>query len=155
VLQDEAFVRWVLEACQEVRRAAEGEHILNVFWDDVNVLVATRELDHRYLRVDVNENKLLMWYVGVYDVWATHFRRRAGREPFDRASLRKYLHDEPYFAGEANRHLDGPQRWCCAVDLAKTDLGSILEIGESLLDAEAARAAEHASRETGSAAPML
>lgn len=155
VVQDEGFIHWVLEACQEVRRAAESEHALSIFWDDINALLATRELDGRYLKVDVDENKLCLWFPGIYNVWATHFRRRTGREPFDRTSIRKYFEDEPYYVGEANRHLDGPQRRCCIVDLAKTTIPSIQEVAESALTAEAARAAEHAKRETSSAPPYF
>ena len=115
VLQDDSFLLWVEEKCQEIRRTGEQEHILNQFWEDVNVLLSQGDLNQRHLKLD--EGALHVWFPGVFDVWSVHYRRKTGREPFDRVSVLKYLTDEPYCSAEqASVRMDRTKRRTYVVD---------------------------------------
>lgn len=129
ILQDDGFIRWVEERCQEIRRVGEAEHILNQFWEDVGVMISAGELDAKQIKAE--GDFLYLWYSAVYDAWAIHYRKKTGREPFDRLSIRKYLGDEPYYAGERVVRLDKTNRKAVVVDLEQaTD--TIRELAESL-----------------------
>lgn len=106
ILQDDAFIQWVEETCQEIRTTAESEHMLNQFWSDVSYLATDGKLDHHHLKVET-QGRLLIWLSGVYQEWALHYRSKTGREPFDEVSIRKYLTDEPYYLGNGREYF-GP-----------------------------------------------
>ncbi len=130
VLQDDEFIRWVERTCQEIRRTGEAEHLLNVFWDDVNTLTAMGEIGKRHLKVDGEQ--LYVWFVGVHDIWAAHYRRKTGREPFERSTLMKYFQDEPYYGGIKPVRMDRVVRKVHVVDLSPaTD--TIREIADTCL----------------------
>ncbi len=129
VLQDDEFIHWVEQACQDVKRIGESEHLLNLFWEDINTLVAMGELGDRHLKVQ--DERLYIWFPAVFDVWATHYRRKTGREPFDKTSVLKYLMDEPYCGKVQVLRLKKTNRKVYPILLeAATD--TIREIAESL-----------------------
>lgn len=97
VEEDPKFVHWVGQACEEIKRTGEQEHMLNQFWEDIEYLYSAGELNTEYLKVV--DDSLFIWFNSVYEAWALHFRRKTGREPFDRASILKYMKDEPYYGG--------------------------------------------------------
>lgn len=111
IKEDPDFIKWVLKACQEVKRIAEEEHMLNQFWNDVAILEADGELGPAHFAL--KDDKLAIWFPAVYNAWAEQYRRRTGKEPFDRTSILKYLQDEPYYAGTIGGvRLKGGKRWC-------------------------------------------
>lgn len=117
ILQDDAFIEWVEEACQDIKRTGEKEHMLNQFLSDIAVLVSERELNSSYL--DVDKGKLALWLSGTYNIWAKSYRQKTGREPFDELSIRKYLSDEPYYLGtERYQFYDGRKR-AILIDLSR------------------------------------
>jgi hypothetical protein len=121
---DQEFIDWVLETCKEVRKTAEDEHILNVFWNDVVVLYDRGRIDDRHvnLRHDKVSEKdyLAIWFPPVFNEWAKEYRQRTGQEPFDKASIIQYIKDEPYFEEYKNIRLDSQPRKCYVLD---PDLG--------------------------------
>ena len=100
ILHDPVFIEWVMQACQEIKREGEEEHMLNQFWNDVSLLISEEKLGHNHFRVGGDE--LYIWFPGVYGVWALYYRSKTGREPFAEHSLRKYLVDEEYFIPPLN-----------------------------------------------------
>lgn len=130
VLQDLEFIRWVLEECQEIRQSAEQEHMLNQFWNDVNFLVGTNAINGKlYFRREGSE--MYAWITGLYEEWAMHYRKKTGREPFDRSSVMKYFQEEPYYKGQATKWIGNVNRKACVIDV---DLGTdtIKEIAASI-----------------------
>lgn len=119
VLQDAEFIRWVGETCKEIKQAGEEEHMLNQFWEDVSVLCSQGELGLRDMKVE--NGNLYVWFSSVYDTWAVHFKKKTGREPFDKQSIMKYLQEEPYYQGINNRRLKGTQRRCVVIDVDKAN----------------------------------
>jgi DNA primase len=102
IKQDDDFIRWVEQACQEIKRAAEAGHMLSLFWNDVSYLASEKEVDDRYIRVS-GEGYMYIWLQGLYEKWAVHYRKKTGREPFDIASIQKYLQEEPYCVDSSAR----------------------------------------------------
>ena len=116
VLQDAEFIRWVGETCKEIKQAGEEEHMLNQFWEDVSVLCSQGELGLKELKVE--DDSLYLWFPGIYDTWAVHFKKKTGREPFDKQSILKYLQEEPYYTGNSERkRFKGARRRSIAVGL--------------------------------------
>lgn len=101
VMENEGFIDWVIKTCQEIKQTGEQEHMLNVFWEDVNYLFSEGQLTNNFIRV--TGDYLYIWFKGIYEVWSVHYRKKTGREPFDRQSVYKYLQDEQYFKG-ANKN---------------------------------------------------
>lgn len=145
VKKDPDLVAWTLEACKDVRKAAEGEHILNVFLDDVEILLSDGAI--RLDQIAVANDRVYMWYKAVYAVWAEHYRRRTGKEPFDRMSILKYLKDEPYFDSEQTFRLGNSPRWCLALDPSKdAEDGQIRSIAQSVEARQAYASEQYKSR---------
>lgn len=133
VEQDEEFILWVEEHCQEIKYTRESEHMVNVFWDDVNTLVSMGELGCNHLRVSDDGDSLCMWFPGVYNVWSVFFRRKTGREPFDKMSVLKYLQDEGYFEKVGTARFNKVARKGYWINLSKST-ETIQEIAEVILD---------------------
>lgn len=141
VKRDPEFIKWVFKECQEVRQAAEDEHMLAQFWSDVSVLESDGILNLEHFKVWEYENLLAFWNTGVYNKWAEYYRKRTGREPFEKNSIDRYLQDEPYFV-EDNKpvKMSGITRRSTVVDLSCAQLpSSARELVESILDREARR----------------
>lgn len=116
VLANDDFIRWVERTCQEIKRAGEEEHMLNQFWEDLSYLASEGEIGSKHCKVE--GNKFYIWLQGAYEAWAIHYRKKTGREPFDRLSIQKYLQEEPYFLSAGNLvRLNGPAKRTCLIDL--------------------------------------
>ena len=98
IKQDAEFIRWVEQACQEVKQSAESEHMLNVFLTDLSVLLKDNKVGEDCLRN--NMSTVYIWLPGAYGAWATYYRQKTGKEPFDQQSILKYAKQEPYYMGE-------------------------------------------------------
>ena len=115
VIEDDGFIAWVEKSCQEIKRTGEEEHMLNLFWEDLNYLYSRRELNEQHFRVE--GDVLYFWFAGCYDAWCIHYRKKTGREPFDKQSILKYLEDEHYFIpGRETKRLNGGARKVCSVN---------------------------------------
>lgn len=129
--QDAEFIRWVEQNCQEMKFTRESEHMLNVFWDDINTLISMGELDAKYLKVSNDGETLYLWFQGVYNIWSMFFRRKTGREPFDKMSILKYMQDEQYFEKQANARFGLVVRKAYWLNLAKAP-EVVTEIAEAV-----------------------
>lgn len=136
--QDDEFIRWVYKTAAEIRREAEEEHLLSVFWDDVAVMVTEAEIGKEYLGLTEDRTQLAVWYAGLYSKWAGFYRQRTGREPFDRLSISRYIKEEPYFVCEKTQRLGGVARKCYLLDLSKAP-GTVVEIAEVIHQLEQPR----------------
>lgn len=105
IKQESEFFKWVEKNCQEIRKAGEGEHMLSQFWDDLNYLLSEGTLGAKHFKVE-NE-KLYIWYEGIYVAWSVLFRKKTGRDPFDKMSILKYLTEEPYYLDATQKRLYG------------------------------------------------
>lgn len=115
VLEDEEFIKWVFEACQEVKQSSENDHALNQFWNLVNVLLADGKIDEKHIRK--NGNELYVWLNGVYHPWAVEFKKRSGKEAFSLPAIQKYLKNESYFIETALKRIDAIPRWVQVLDV--------------------------------------
>jgi len=131
VFEDDGFVYWVEKSCQEIRQTGEQEHMLNQFWDDVNYLYSDGQIGDRYFKVQGTE--LYVWFKGLYESWSIHYRKKTGREPFDKISIMQYLKDEPYLVStnEAAWMIQGTKR-TIKIDLEKAN-ETILELVDAIL----------------------
>jgi len=132
VFEDDGFIAWVEKACQEIKRTGEEEHMLNQFWEDLNYLYSRRELNSQHFRVE--GDVLYVWFNGCYDSWCIHFRKKTGREPFDKQSIQKYLEDEKYYLGRELKRMGGGPRRVLMVDIenaTETIRELALTVGES------------------------
>lgn len=117
ILQDDDFIRWVENTCQEIKQSGEDEHMLNQFWSDLVYLHSERIINNKHIRSEAPFSKLYIWFNGAYEAWSLHYKKKTGREPFDSLSLLNYLRDEPYFLGREQRRMDGAKRWVYVIDI--------------------------------------
>ncbi len=105
IAQDLEFIRWVGRTCQELKQTGENEHMLNQFLEDILHMVGDHELStiHIYCESAKDTVYFNLWFGDIYSKWAQRYRMKTGREPFDEASIRKYLSDEPYFVPTKNK----------------------------------------------------
>ncbi len=119
VEQDNGFVKWIQKTCQELKMSGEDDHALNLFLDDLNYLVSTSELGPGFVDYRPAEQELYLYFKGIYETWSLHYRRKTGKEPFNRTTLSDYLRDEPYFKSYKQAKINGINRHCYIVDLNK------------------------------------
>ena len=117
VKMDTNFIEWVEKTCQEIKRTGEEEHMLNQFWEDIYSLWAGKELNKEYICAD--DGYLYIWFMGLYDKWAVHYRKKTGKEAFERNTILKYLQDEPYYMGTKTKRMNGIPKKAHYVDLFK------------------------------------
>ena len=117
VFQDDEFISWVEQACQEVKLSGENEHMLNQFLSDILVLIIRDEINEDYITYEEEGKLLCIWLSGVYNAWAMHYRSKTGREPFDEHSIRKYLQDEPYYKGTDRIYFKNSRRRAVIIDV--------------------------------------
>lgn len=103
VKKDPEFIRWVEKACQETKLASEQEHLVNQFWEDLDYLISKSELGNKHFctgrnpKVADGVEVLYIWFPAVYTEWAMHYRKKTGREPFNKISILRNIREEPYF----------------------------------------------------------
>lgn len=121
VKQDDELIKWVVKMCQDLKMSGENDHALNQFWDDTNYLVSLNESDvNKIMEYRSTEGILVFWFKGLYDAWSIHYRKKTGREPFDRNSILNYLKDEPYFKEQKNVRIKKMgTKLCCLIDIDK------------------------------------
>lgn len=134
VLQDEAFIHWVEETCQDIKRTGENEHMLNQFLTDLGILFSNGELDKRF--IGIRNNVLYLWFAGVYGSWAKYYRNKTGREPFDEQSIRKYIQEEPYCKPDERYYFSDGRKRAVAIDLTAGIPEAIEEIVSMYTDWE-------------------
>lgn len=133
VEQDDEFIRWVERNCQEMKFTRESEHMLNVFWDDVNTLISMGELNLKHLKVSDDGKFLQIWFPAVYNIWSMFFRRKTGREPFDKASILKYMQEEPYCGKPSSTRMAQSVRKAYPIDLSKAP-EVVIEIADCIAE---------------------
>lgn len=137
VKQDPEFIKWVFKECQEVKQAAEDEHMLAQFWNDVVVLESEGELGLDHFKVLKYNEEFAVWFPAVYNKWAEYYRRRTGKEPFDRMSVLKYLQDESYHKEARTVKFSGSARKALIISLDDTSAPStVIELAESVYERE-------------------
>ena len=109
VFEDNDFIVWVEQACQEAKLSGESEHMLNQFWNDLSVLASRGDITSKHVAIN-DDGNFCVWLSGAYGEWASFYRSKTGREPFDEASIRKYLEDEPYFIKKHRAQIFGPNQ---------------------------------------------
>jgi len=102
---DKGFIKWIEKTCQEIKKTGEQEHMLNQFLEDIYILYSDGQLGKDYIRVD-NEF-IYLWFIGAYDKWAVHSRKKTGNQAFEKNTIAKYLTDEPYFVAYKNKKMNG------------------------------------------------
>lgn len=121
VKEDQKFIEWVLKSCQEVRKTAEDEHILNIFWNDVVIMHSDFEINDKHVTdyYDKDKELIAIWFPAVYNIWAKYYRSRTGKEPFDKASISSYIKDESYYVDNKTVRLNGKVRGCYLIEPEK------------------------------------
>lgn len=128
------FASWVSTEAQRMKHEYEEEQIVSIFLEDLLAL-KTRGLvnDHYWVQV---EDKIYLYFHGLYGIWSQEFRKMRGIEPFKAASIRDYLKEEPGFI-EMNdaKKIKGQTKKCLVFDakLAPESVKALLE--NSLLEA--------------------
>jgi len=120
IKEDEEFSAWVVNEAQRKKEENEEESSVSIFWDQVNYLCMSKEIDGNFLAIDPVEKKLFVWFPGTYKR-VMESLRRANQTLFKEKVIRNYLKQEPYFFSE--NHLKkmangNPQR-CMAFDKTK------------------------------------
>ena len=129
VFEDEEFIKWVAKTCKELKYSGEREQELNQFWDSLNSMQSIGEIDAKHLKVE--GETLYVWFAGVYDLWAIYYRRKTGREPFDKNSILTYLKDEPYYEGLKSTRLNNIMRKCHTIHIPVAP-DSVKELAEAV-----------------------
>lgn len=105
---DPQFIKWVESTCQEAKRTDEQGHMLNLFWDDLLVLYTDKEIDRKYISAE--GDLINLWFMGAYDKWAIHYKKKTGKEAFERNTMLKYLTDEPYYVEKKQKRMMGSSK---------------------------------------------
>ncbi|TEB13398.1 hypothetical protein [Pelotomaculum propionicicum] len=140
IKQDDDFIRWVEKACQEIKLSSEQEHMLNQFWEDLGYLISKNELNSKHFYVGrdpkygIDSDLLYIWFPAVYTEWALHYRKKTGREPFNKVSILKNIREEPYFVdNNALKRFGNDVRKALVINLSEaTD--EIREIAENFAE---------------------
>ena len=80
--------------------------MLNQFWEDINYLASEGTVNGNYIKAtDTKDGQriLAIWFPGLYETWGLHYKKKTGREPFDKQSILKYLQDEAYYKACSSR----------------------------------------------------
>lgn len=122
VMEDDAFIAWVEQNCQEIKQTGEQEHMLNQFWEDVNYLASEGTVNANHIKVvdtKDGERKIAIWFAGLYETWGLHYKKKTGREPFDKQSILKYMQDEAYYEPPRNIRLGKTVRKAIHINVDK------------------------------------
>lgn len=132
VKEDDQFIEWVFNQCSELKVSGEEDHMLNQFWDDVNVMYSDGTINAKEIKVVGKPvTHLFFWFNNIYGAWCEFYRKKTGQNPFDKASIVNYLKDEPYFVKAEQRRLNKVVRSGYLIDVQKaTDV--IRELAESI-----------------------
>lgn len=126
ISQDENFIRWIRKECTVTENITKAEHMLAVFWEDVNILCSRGALGSDHFRTGVpyqGREYFGFWFSAIYEAFAKNYRQTTGREPFNKASILQYLKDEEYFAGDqVPAWLSGATKRLTLVDQANPKL---------------------------------
>lgn len=117
IKMDGEFIKWVEQTCQEIKKTGESEHMLNQFWEDIYILWSNGEIGKDYIAVD--DTNLYIWFMGCYDKWAIHYRKKTGKEAFERNTIFKYLQDEPYYVETKTKRMDGTVKKVFSISLTE------------------------------------
>lgn len=118
VEKDNDFLVWVKKTCKDIKMSGENDHALNQFWDDINYLVSANEITSSKF-MEHRDGQLVLWFMGAYDAWAIHYRKKTGRDPFDWKSISSYLRDEPYFIEMKSAKINGATKHCYFINPEK------------------------------------
>ncbi|OPY58828.1 MAG: hypothetical protein A4E56_03340 [Pelotomaculum sp. PtaU1.Bin065] len=129
IKQDKEFIKWVNKVCQEQKISGEDDHALNQFWNDVNYLIEKGKLSKDMFLLEGNE--LAIWYPGVYEEWALHYRSKTGKEPFDKNSIAAYVKEEPYYIDTKNKKINNKTRWAWIINIEKSP-NIVKELADSM-----------------------
>ncbi len=140
IKQDDEFIWWVEKTCQEIKISSEQEHMLNQFWEDIAYLISKNELTNKHFYVGrdpkygLDADLLYIWFPAVYTEWALHYRKKTGREPFNKVSILKNIREEPYFVdNNASKRFGSELRKALVINLSEaTD--EIREIAENFAE---------------------
>lgn len=133
VKEDQDFILWVKKVCKDLKFNGENDHALTQFLNDLNYLASTEDMDReKFFSYDQGKQELYIWWNGVYEAWAVHYKKKTGKEPFDKKSVLDYLKDEPFFKEQKTAKIGAISRWCCIIDISKAP-DSIKEIATLML----------------------
>ena len=110
------FAVWMAQEAQRAQESMQEEQPVSVFFSDLlsyKSLGLLRDLwDH-----DLNDNKIYVYFNGLYMVWAREHRSTHGIEPFKANAIRNYLKEEPgYLAMNSSKRINGHIRKCVVFD---------------------------------------
>jgi DNA primase len=99
--EDEEFTAWVINEAQTKKTENEEESHVNLFWEQVNYLCTTGNLDENFLTIDASERKLFVWLSGTYKRVAESLKR-IDQSQYKESVIKNYLLEEKSYFVEAN-----------------------------------------------------
>lgn len=115
------FQDYLAKDSSRVKQEFDSENTINVFLDDLLALQTANVLDQKMW--DFDEDRIYLYFHGLYSVWSRHFRSIHGTEPFKSSAIRKYFEEEPGFLGlDHVRKIEGRPRRCVVFDRKKAQM---------------------------------
>lgn len=117
--KDEEFSREFAKELKEVKVEQEKENAVSMFFTDIQALAFDPKLGLKDYW-DVAEEKIFIYFHGLYNVWARDYQSRKREAPFKAEAIRGYLKDEPGFVSNAVNHRFGEKTRSCVVFAVET-----------------------------------
>src|SRR3990167_414664 len=113
------FQNSLAEESVETKHEYDQEHIVKTFWNDILALQSLGKI--REQMWDYDEEKIYIYFSGLYTLWAMEYRMIHGTEPFKESAVRKYLEEEPGFLDSRfQKKIKGRPRRCLVFDKYKS-----------------------------------
>ena len=127
--KDLDFARWLVKELTRVKLEQDGEGIIDIFFNDLQVLRLSGKVSDKFW--DTRDGKIYLYFHGLYNIWADDYRKRKGEPPFKASSIRDYLKDEPGYIEAGVVHRIGSLLTKCATfhyDQAREELKNLVEM---------------------------
>jgi hypothetical protein len=89
------FQEHLTEESRKTQIEYNQENAVNIFLDDLLMFQSTGLL--REPMWACTEDRIFLYFAGLYSTWATEYRKIHGTEPFKATSIKHYLEEEPGF----------------------------------------------------------
>ncbi len=115
------FIEWIYSQCKDVRQGVEESHILNQFWNDVIILYDKKIIRDDHIKIYHNNKKefIALWFNGIFNEWEQDYRKRKGKQPFEKTTIKEDLQEEKYFYESKKVWIGNATRHCYLIDTKK------------------------------------
>lgn len=102
---DISFAKWLKNEITRVKEEQDAESIIDILLNDLLVLKTNKRIDERFW--DVRDDKIYLYFYGLYNIWSEDFKKRRSDSSFKYSSVLSYLKEEPGYLEQIKSHRFG------------------------------------------------